>query len=95
MSVPVWFAATGDSFITRDLPYRDNAFREIASLLQRADVRIANLETTVHDNEGYPSAQSGGTWAMSPPSSLQVMKDYGFNMIGWANNHTLDYLYGG
>ncbi|EJL24940.1 CapA family protein [Brevibacillus sp. BC25] len=95
MTKPIWFTATGDSFITRNLPYRDQAFQEVASLLHRADVRIANLETTVHDNEGYPSAQSGGTWAMSPPSVLQVMKDYGFNMIGWANNHTLDYLYGG
>ncbi|NTU24237.1 CapA family protein [Brevibacillus sp. HB1.2] len=95
MTKPIWFTATGDSFITRNLPYRDQAFQEVSSLLHRADVRIANLETTVHDNEGYPSAQSGGTWAMSPPSVLQVMKDYGFNMIGWANNHTLDYLYGG
>ncbi|ELK39965.1 hypothetical protein BAG01nite_24320 [Brevibacillus agri] len=95
MSLPVWFAATGDSFLTCDLPYRDHAFQEVARLLHRADVRIANLESTVHDNEGYPSAQSGGTWAMSPPASLQVLKDYGFNMIGWANNHTLDYLYGG
>ncbi|UIO40140.1 CapA family protein [Brevibacillus brevis] len=95
MTKPIWFSATGDSFITRNLPYRDQAFEEVSSLLHRADVRIANLETTVHDNEGYPSAQSGGTWAMSPPSVLQVMKDYGFNMIGWANNHTLDYLYGG
>lgn len=95
MTRPILFAATGDSFITRNLPYRDQAFREVSRLLQRADVRIANLETTVHDNEGYPSAQSGGTWAMSPPSVLHVMKDYGFNLIGWANNHTLDYLYGG
>lgn len=95
MTRPILFAATGDSFITRNLPYRDQAFREVSRLLHRADVRIANLETTVHDNEGYPSAQSGGTWAMSPPSVLYVMKDYGFNLIGWANNHTLDYLYGG
>ncbi|GED71739.1 hypothetical protein BRE01_54410 [Brevibacillus reuszeri] len=95
MTKPILFAATGDSFITRNLPYKDQAFHEVSRLLHRADVRIANLETTVHENEGYPSAQSGGTWAMSPPSVLQVMKDYGFNLIGWANNHTLDYLYGG
>ncbi|QRG65111.1 CapA family protein [Brevibacillus choshinensis] len=94
MTRPVTFAATGDSFITR-LPYKDEAFAEVAALLHQADVRIANLETTVHDQKGYPSAQSGGTWAMSPPSVLQAMKEYGFNMIGWANNHTLDYLYGG
>jgi len=95
MTKPLLFAATGDSFITRVLPYKDQAFQEVSRLLHQADVRIANLETTVHEQEGYPSAQSGGTWAMSPPAVLQVMKEYGFNMIGWANNHTLDYLYGG
>ncbi|MED1791602.1 CapA family protein [Brevibacillus nitrificans] len=94
MTKPVTFAATGDSFITR-LLHKDEAFEEVAALLHRADVRLANLETTVHDSKGYPSAQSGGTWAMSPPAVLQAMKEYGFNMIGWANNHTLDYLYGG
>ncbi|WP_232698686.1 CapA family protein [Brevibacillus daliensis] len=95
MTKPILFAATGDSFITRNLPNKDQAFKDVSELLNRADVRIANLETTVHENEGYPSAQSGGTWAMSPPAVLEVMKEYGFNMIGWANNHTLDYLYGG
>lgn len=89
------FAATGDSFITRCLPHGDQDFRAVSDLLHQAEVRFTNLETTVHNHEGYPSAFSGGTWAMSPPGVLRVLQDYGFNMIGWANNHTLDYLYGG
>ncbi|RNB90677.1 CapA family protein [Brevibacillus fluminis] len=95
MSKTMTFAATGDSFITRSTANDPDQFARIAQLLQEADACFTNLETTVHDNEGYPGAFSGGTWAMSPPQVLHHLKEYGFNLIGWANNHTLDYLYGG
>src|SRR5699024_9835391 len=58
-------------------------------------VRFTNLEMTTHHMEGVPGAASGGTWAMASPHVLKDLKGYGFNVIGWANNHTLDYLYGG
>jgi poly-gamma-glutamate capsule biosynthesis protein CapA/YwtB (metallophosphatase superfamily) len=90
------FAATGDSFITRRLPsVESNSFKEISELLKSADVRFTNLETTLHYKEGYPSAFSGGTWAMSPPEVLKDINAYGFNLLAWANNHTMDYSYGG
>lgn len=90
------FAATGDSFITRRLPSLEtSSFREISKLLNSADVRFTNLETTLHYKEGYPSAFSGGTWAMSPPEVLDDISAYGFNLLAWANNHTMDYSYGG
>lgn len=40
-------AATGDSLISRRLPANDQAYREVASIIQQADVRFTNLETTV------------------------------------------------
>ncbi|ALX47742.1 CapA family protein [Lentibacillus amyloliquefaciens] len=90
------FFATGDSFITRRLPSTaSESFRQLSGLIQSADVRFNNLETTTHVLEGYPSAFSGGTWAMSPPDVLQDIRDYGFNLLAWANNHTMDYSYGG
>ncbi|MEX2462551.1 MAG: CapA family protein [Paenibacillaceae bacterium] len=89
------FSATGDSLITRRLPVKDKEFLKIASIINSAEVRFTNLEATVHHSEGYPSAISGGTWIMAQPSVLQDLKDYGFNMIAWANNHTMDYTYGG
>lgn len=89
------FVATGDSFITRTIPSTTESFQNLANLIKQADASFTNLETTVHQDEGYPSPFSGGTWAMSPPAVLGTIKDYGFNLIGWANNHTLDYLYGG
>lgn len=90
----ITFAAAGDAFIVRPIP-RDRSFEEMAGLLGGADVRFINLETVLRREEGFPSAQSGGTWATSDPSVLDDLRDYGFNMVAWANNHTLDYSYGG
>ncbi|TWT01593.1 CapA family protein [Planomicrobium sp. CPCC 101079] len=89
------FTATGDSFITRKLPAKDAAFNELSSIIQSSDVRFTNLEITTHHFEGFPSAVSGGTWAVAPPHVLNEIKEYGFNLVGWANNHTLDYSHGG
>ncbi|GGE27504.1 hypothetical protein GCM10011391_02400 [Pullulanibacillus camelliae] len=92
----ITIAATGDSFITRRLPSKDSlAFRQIKDLLDEVDIRFTNLETTIHRKEGYPGAFSGGTWAMSPPEVLEDIKAFGFNLLSWATNHTLDYSHGG
>lgn len=88
-------AATGDSLITRRLPLDDPHAKRVAALLRQADVRFTNLEIVVRRNEGFPSAQSGGTWVSAPPDVLGDLQAYGFNMAAWANNHTLDYSYGG
>jgi poly-gamma-glutamate synthesis protein (capsule biosynthesis protein) len=87
--------AVGDCFITRPLPPNDPAALDLASILQQGEARFANLEVTVHHGEASACATSGGTWAIAPPSILEALQTYGFNMIGWANNHTLDYLYDG
>jgi poly-gamma-glutamate synthesis protein (capsule biosynthesis protein) len=89
------FTATGDSFITRKKPSNGEEFLKLSSLIKEADVRFTNLEITTHHFEGYPSAVSGGTWAVAPPYVLNELKDYGFNLIAWANNHTMDYSHGG
>jgi poly-gamma-glutamate synthesis protein (capsule biosynthesis protein) len=88
-------AAAGDSFITRRLPEGDDAHQAISSLIGPADVRFTNLEVVIRRQEGFPSAQSGGTWASAPPEALGDLKKYGFNAVAWATNHTLDYSYGG
>jgi poly-gamma-glutamate synthesis protein (capsule biosynthesis protein) len=91
------FTATGDSFITRCLPHNpnDRSFSKIKEIIGEADARFANLETTIQSDESYPSAISGGTWARSSPDVLNVLKACGFNLMAWANNHTLDYSHGG
>lgn len=92
MSTVMTFTATGDSFITRRLPsLHAESFRQLSSLIQQAEVRFTNLEVTTHRYEGIPAAVSGGTWAVAPPEVLEDIRAYGFNLLSWANNHTLDY----
>lgn len=91
----VKIVATGDSFIARRLPHNQSDSKEIQELMSHADVRFTNLEMTTHHLEGFPAPFSGGTWAMANPSVLDDLLFYGFNLFNWANNHTMDYLYGG
>ncbi|PIE93571.1 capsule biosynthesis protein [Bacillus fungorum] len=88
------FIATGDSFITRSAPQNIN-FKELSELIQQHDVKLTNLETTIRKDEGFPAAQSGGTWAYASPNVLNTLSSYGFNSISLANNHILDYSYEG
>jgi poly-gamma-glutamate capsule biosynthesis protein CapA/YwtB (metallophosphatase superfamily) len=90
------FVATGDSFITRRLPSTEaEPFRQLAAVIGRAQFRFTNLEVTTHRFEGFPFAFSGGTWAIAQPEVLTDLQAYGFNIMAWANNHTMDYSYGG
>ena len=60
--------ATGDMFITRRIA-KDGyeGFEEVRDCIMEHDVKFSNLEMTFHDQEGYPAAESGGTWAMMEP----------------------------
>ena len=91
MSLPMTFAASGDALIVRRMPAHYPGFQAVARFIQSADVRMTNLETTLTRGGCFPSAFSGGTWLTSDPAVLPYLLSYGFNLIGWANNHTLDY----
>lgn len=86
----------GDIFISRPFPEKGYGFLDdITHLLNDHDVRFANLETTVHRREGYPSAYPGGTWSMADPLCLDSIKRLGINVVNTANNHALDYSQNG
>jgi len=53
------------------------------------------FRSTVHNFEVSPSAVSGGTWAAARPTVLSDLRWLGFNMVAWANNHTLDWSHEG
>lgn len=90
------FITAGDAFITRRLPDGGyEGFRELQECICRHDVRFLNLESTFHNAEGCPAVESGGTWAMSDPRTLDDVKTYGFNIFNTANNHSGDYSEGG
>lgn len=85
------FIAAGDCFITRRVSPASPGFAELKALIEAQDVRFVNLEMTFHDQEGWPAAASGGTWAMTAPSMLDDVAAYGFNLFNTANNHSGDY----
>ena len=84
--------ATGDMFITRRIPEDGyEGFEQLRDCVMEHDVKFSNLEMTFHNQEGYPAAVSGGTWAMMAPEALDDVKRFGFNLFNTANNHSGDY----
>lgn len=85
-------AASGDSLITQRLAeISDPDFLDVLQLIQGADTAFTNLETTIHDGCGYPAAQSGGAWMISPPYVADELKWAGFDLMSRANNHCMDW----
>ena len=88
-------AAGGDILITRRIPAENPGIKPIREFMERAHVRLANLETTITDGSCFPSAYSGGTWLTSSRGCLEDLHLYGFDMLALANNHSMDYSYEG
>lgn len=89
-------ASSGDSLVMRRLSSNvEDEFLSIVKLIRSADVAFTNLETTVHDFQGYPAEQSGGAWMVSPPYVADELKWAGFNLLSCANNHIMDWSEGG
>lgn len=89
------FTACGDALIMQRLPGEYPGRSRIREFIRRGDVRITNLETTITDGNCFPSTFSGGTWLTAGEDVLEDLEDFGFNLFGTANNHMLDYSYGG
>ena len=83
--------------ISRRLPLEGEyeGFSEVKNFIMQGDFRYGNLETTVHNFESYGGAQSGGSWLCSPPGVIDDLRKFGMNVLCTANNHALDYSYGG
>ena len=62
-----------------------NSFKYIKEIVSAADYSVANFETTLHDTNysGFPSF-------CAPVSTLDAIKDTGFNCLLFANNHMYD-----
>jgi poly-gamma-glutamate synthesis protein (capsule biosynthesis protein) len=95
MSTRMSFTAVGDMLVQRRLPHDYPGFSEIVSEISKGDMRFFNLETTIHNYESYGSQYNGGSYLCAPPEALEDAKRFGFNITSFANNHTLDFSYGG
>jgi poly-gamma-glutamate capsule biosynthesis protein CapA/YwtB (metallophosphatase superfamily) len=90
--------ATGDSLITmKQSVHSEPDFTRLVNLIREVDCAFANLEMLLHDYEPecYPAAECGGTYTRAHPSILKELQWMGFDMFSTANNHSMDYMYGG
>ena len=92
------FALAGDAIITRKMsPYREPEFLALRDIIQSATAAFVNLEILFHDYEAdvIPAAASGGTYMRAEPELAHELTWFGFDMVSFANNHTMDYSAGG
>lgn len=88
--------ATGDSILLGPIPAEyESVGRSLKEFITRADVRIANMETTLTHFDCYASTFCGGTWLSASPDVLYELDRFGFQYYSFANNHSMDYSYGG
>ncbi len=87
--------AVGDMLVQKRLPGAYPGFEELKRFLAQGDARFVNMETTLHYHESYGSAYSGGSWLCADPRVLDDAKEYGFNCMNLATNHSMDFSYGG
>lgn len=91
MSNIMTFTAAGDMMIQRHIPQDSDGFSQVRDYILQGDMRFFNLETTLHRGE-YPGNQfSGGSYLRADPEVLTDARAYGFNMLSFANNHSMDF----
>lgn len=81
----------------RESVYSEPEFMRLVSLIRDADVAFTNLEMNLHDygEDCYPASESGGTYTRAPPYAIDELTWMGFDIFSNANNHSIDYMYGG
>ena len=87
--------AAGDGMIFRRLPGEYPGFAAVRDFIGRGDLRLLNLETTIHRYETFGAAVSGGSWFCAQPEVLEDVRAFGFNALSTANNHAMDYSHAG
>lgn len=86
---PITIGFAGDTSFTHGLHGRD-PLGDIAAALEKPDVMIVNLETTVAEPDVGRAIQKRFTFK-SPPVSGQLLFDAGVDVAALANNHALDF----
>jgi poly-gamma-glutamate synthesis protein (capsule biosynthesis protein) len=87
--------AVGDVMLCRGVGSRmsdrgpDYPFLALGDLIASADVALCNLES--HFGEGGAPIADKGIWFRAPPEAGPALLKAGFDLVGLANNHSLDY----
>lgn len=83
--------AAGDMLVQRRIPHDGEGFAQIKEQIERGDARFFNLETTLHHGQFWGNQFCGGSYLRADPRVLEDARAYGFNMLTFTNNHSLDY----
>lgn len=83
----------GDVMLGRNLAVDRTVFDAVSAWLRPADLAVANLECVVAP--GPPQTASAGAKGESdplraPPAAVAMLREAGLDVLGLANNHTLD-----
>ncbi len=93
------FALAGDAILTRKLSvYSEPEFLEIRDVMRNATATFVNAEMlflNYDEPDVIPASQSGGTYMRGQPALLEDLKWMGVDLVSTANNHSLDYSFGG
>ena len=88
--------AAGDVILMDQLPEGYAAMAQpLIDYVNQSDVKIANLETTLSYFDCFASTYCGTPWLTTEPETIDQLKPFGFQFYGFANNHSMDYSYGG
>jgi len=86
----------GDVILMDQLPEGYAAMAQpLVDYVTQADVKIANLETTLSKFDCFASTYCGTPWLTADPSVLDQLDNFGFQAYSFANNHSMDYAHGG
>lgn len=84
----------GDAILLERFPDNYDG-TQIRNVVEKADVRLFNLENVLSDRRIYASSYCGGTWLLAKEDTLEDTLSFGFNGCSFANNHTMDFAYDG
>ena len=89
------FTAAGDMLIQRVISTEYEGFDAVRDYICKGDARFFNFESIIYREGIWGNYFNGGSFHNSDPRTLGIAKEYGFNMMTFANNHTFDWGYGG
>ncbi|MBN1682729.1 CapA family protein [Candidatus Bathyarchaeota archaeon] len=88
----------GDAFIARKIGVYGNQadIKPLFKKIKDADVSFINLEIAIHNYEGFPIGEGkSDAYGQADPIVADDLKELGFDLCSQANNHAMDYSYGG
>ena len=86
------FTAAGDMLIQRVISTEYEGFDKVRDYICKGEARFFNFESIIYKDGIYGGQFNGGSYHNSDPKTLDIAKEYGFNMLNFANNHTFEEL---